>query len=127
MLRVAKSRPEDARKGGGHRKVRARLLFRGRRTAKLRVLRLMRENGLLAPVRAGRPRGPRAHDRSPHAVADEVIDRDEDTCSALSDRQILRGIGAPHFPGLLWILERHGYKTPGSVRKHTAPSAEAPA
>ena len=34
----------------------------GVRTAKRRVLRLMREHGLLAPSRAGLPRGPRNHD-----------------------------------------------------------------
>ena len=48
--------------GEGHRKVWARLRCRGIRTALRRVLRLMRENGLLAPSRAGAPRGPRSHD-----------------------------------------------------------------
>ena len=48
--------------GEGHRKVWARLRHAGVRTSKRRVLRLMRENGLLAPSRAGSPRGPRAHD-----------------------------------------------------------------
>jgi putative transposase len=48
--------------GEGHRKVWARLRFAGIRTAKRRVLRLMREHGLLAPSRVGRPHGPRAHD-----------------------------------------------------------------
>ncbi len=48
--------------GEGHRKVWARLRIAGIRTSKRRVLRLMRENGLLAPSRAGSPRGPRAHD-----------------------------------------------------------------
>lgn len=47
--------------GEGYRKVRARLRFAGVRTSKRRVLRLMRENGLPAPHRAGRPRGPRSH------------------------------------------------------------------
>jgi putative transposase len=32
------------------------------RTSKRRVLRLMREHGLLAPSRVGAPRGPRNHD-----------------------------------------------------------------
>ena len=40
----------------------ARLRFAGIRTAKRRVLRLMREHGLLAPSRVVRPHGPRAHD-----------------------------------------------------------------
>lgn len=48
--------------GEGHRKVWARLRIAGIRTSKRRVLRLMRENALLAPSRAGLPRGPRAHD-----------------------------------------------------------------
>ncbi len=48
--------------GEGHRKVWARLRVAGIRTSKRRVLRLMSENALLAPSRAGSPRGPRAHD-----------------------------------------------------------------
>jgi putative transposase len=50
--------------GEGHRKVWARLRFKGTRTSKPRVLRLMRENGLLAPTRTGSPRGPQVHDGS---------------------------------------------------------------
>jgi putative transposase len=48
--------------GEGHRKAWARLRIAGVRTSRRRVLRPMRENGLLAPSRAGSPRGPRAHD-----------------------------------------------------------------
>src|ERR687893_2758888 len=48
--------------GEGHRKVWARLRHAGVRTSRRRVLRLMREHGLLAPSRAGAPRGPRHHD-----------------------------------------------------------------
>ena len=48
--------------GEGHRKVRARLRPKGIHAGKNRVLRLMRENGLLAPVRRGKhPRGDRSH------------------------------------------------------------------
>jgi len=47
--------------GEGHRKVWARLRP-GTRTSLRRVLRLMRQNNLLAPTRAGSPRGPRNHD-----------------------------------------------------------------
>src|SRR3954464_15380263 len=56
--------------GEGHRKVWARLRVAGVRTSKRRVLRLMRENNLLAPTRAGVPRGPRSHDGTiiPEAV-----------------------------------------------------------
>ena len=45
--------------GEGHRKVKARLAATGIRVGKNRVLRLMRVNGLLAPVRRGHPRGDR--------------------------------------------------------------------
>ncbi len=48
--------------GEGYRKVWAKLRYRGLRTSKARVLRLMRAAGLLAPSRVGGPRGPRAHD-----------------------------------------------------------------
>ena len=48
--------------GEGYRKVWARLRFEGIHTSRRRVLRLMREHQLLAHQRAGRPRGPRAHD-----------------------------------------------------------------
>jgi putative transposase len=47
--------------GEGHRKVRARLRRKGIRVGKNRVLRLMRENGLLAPVRFRHERGDRSH------------------------------------------------------------------
>ncbi len=47
--------------GEGHRKVLARLRFAGLRTSRHRVLRLMRECGLLALARMGSPRGPRNH------------------------------------------------------------------
>ena len=48
--------------GEGYRKIWARLRFAGIRTSRRRVLRLMREHGLLAPGRVGRPHGPKAHD-----------------------------------------------------------------
>jgi transposase InsO family protein len=48
--------------GEGHRKVWARLRLRGVRSSLRRVLRLMRQHGLLAPSRVGSPRGPRNHD-----------------------------------------------------------------
>jgi putative transposase len=48
--------------GEGYRKLWARLRFAGIRTSRRRVLRLMREHGLLAHQRAGHPHGPRAHD-----------------------------------------------------------------
>ena len=48
--------------GEGYRKVWARLRFKGIRTSKERVRRLMREHGLQAPHRVGRRRGPVAPD-----------------------------------------------------------------
>ena len=48
--------------GEGYRKVWARLRHAGLRTSRERVRRLMRENGLSAMTRVGRPRGPRNHD-----------------------------------------------------------------
>ena len=47
--------------GEGYRKVKARLPARGIQVGKNRVLRLMREHRLLAPVRRGHPRGDRTH------------------------------------------------------------------
>lgn len=57
--------------GEGHRKVWARLRISGIRTSLRRVLRLMRENGLLAPSRVGAPRGPRNHDGT---IIPETVD-----------------------------------------------------
>ena len=57
--------------GEGHRKVWARLRVAGVRTSKRRVLRLMREHDLLAPSRAGAPRGPRNHDGT---IIPETVD-----------------------------------------------------
>src|SRR3954462_5318986 len=57
--------------GEGHRKVWARLRVAGVRTSKRRVLRLMREHGLLAPSRVGAPRGPRNHDGT---IIPETVD-----------------------------------------------------
>jgi putative transposase len=58
--------------GEGHRKVWARKRHGGVRTSRRRVLRLMREHGLLAPSRVGSPRGPRNHDGT---TIPEAVDR----------------------------------------------------
>ena len=47
--------------GEGYRKVRARLAHRGLRVGGKRVLRLLRQHGLLAPRRLGHPHGDPAH------------------------------------------------------------------
>lgn len=57
--------------GEGYRKVWARLRFDGIRTSRRRVLRLMREHGLLAHQRVGRARGPKAHDGK---IVTETVD-----------------------------------------------------
>ena len=57
--------------GEGYRKVWARLRHAGLRTSKERVRRLMRESGLQATSRPGRPRGPRSHDGT---IIPETID-----------------------------------------------------
>jgi putative transposase len=57
--------------GEGHRKVWARLRYAGTRTSLRRVLRLMRQNNLLAPARVGSPRGPRNHDGT---IIPETVD-----------------------------------------------------
>lgn len=57
--------------GEGHRKIWARLRMAGIRTSLRRVLRIMRENGLLAPARVGAPRGPRHHDGT---IVPETVD-----------------------------------------------------
>jgi putative transposase len=48
--------------GEGYRKVWARLRLAGIRTSKGRVLRLIRDSGLLAPTGVGQPHGPKGHD-----------------------------------------------------------------
>jgi len=48
--------------GEGYRKIWAKLRLDGLRTSKERVRRVMREHGLQAPHRVGKPRGPRVHD-----------------------------------------------------------------
>ena len=57
--------------GSGDIAVWARLRHAGLRTSKERVRRLMRENGLSATTRMGRPRGPRNHDGT---IITETID-----------------------------------------------------
>lgn len=59
--------------GEGYRKVWARLRQRGVPAGKPRVLRLMREAGLLAPSRAGRRRGPDIHDGTIITEAPDVM------------------------------------------------------
>ena len=57
--------------GEGYRKLWARLRFKGIRTSRRRVLRLMREHHLLAHQRPGRAHGPKAHDGT---IVTETVD-----------------------------------------------------
>src|ERR671919_1984011 len=107
--------------GEGHRKIWARLRFAGIRTSKRRVLRLMREHGLLAPARVGRPhgpRGPRRHDpnRAGRRDVGHRSDLDPDRRGA--------GFDLRHGRSLLDRMRRHPRRPPGdSLRgaRATAP------
>ena len=59
--------------GEGYRKVWAKLRVEGRRTAKERVRRLMREHDLQAPSRTGHAHGPKAHDGTITTEAPDVM------------------------------------------------------
>jgi putative transposase len=82
--------------GEGHRKVWARLRHDGIRTSRRRVLRLMREHGLLAPSRVGAPRGPRSHDGTiiPEAV-DEMWGTDL-TTTIIGEGQVAVFVAVDH-------------------------------
>jgi putative transposase len=84
--------------GEGHRKVWARLRYQGIRTSKARVLRLMREHGLLAPSKATRVLGPRNHDGT---IIPEAPDRmwgtDATTTFTSEEGQITVFIAVDHF------------------------------
>jgi putative transposase len=73
--------------GEGYRKIWARLRFAGIRTSKERVRRLMREHNLQAPVRVGKPRGPRHHDGSITTDAPDVLWGKDMTATLLASGQ----------------------------------------
>ena len=82
--------------GEGHRKVRARLAAEGIGAGKNRVLRLMRESGLLAPVRRGHPRGrPKPWRADPDGATRRVVGHG---CGAVLDTE----------GGLVLVLRRGG-------------------
>ena len=62
--------------GEGHRKIWARLRYKGIRTSRARVLRLMRANGLCARPCQGPAHGPRAHDGT--IIPDGIDERPRD-------------------------------------------------
>lgn len=67
--------------GEGYRKVWARLRHTEVRTSPRRVLRVMRDHGLLAHQRAGSPRGPRAHDGT--ITTDRIDEIWDEPCRAI--------------------------------------------
>jgi putative transposase len=83
--------------GEGHRKVWARLRHGGVRTSKRRVLRLMREHGLLAPSRVGAPRGPRSHDGTIIPEAVDVMWGTDLTTTVTGDGQAAVFVAIDHF------------------------------
>ena len=83
--------------GEGHRKVWARLRGREVRAGKPRVLRLMREAGLLAPQRGGGPRGPRHHTGTIRTEAPDVMwGTDATSTATLRDGQVTVFVAVDH-------------------------------
>jgi putative transposase len=84
--------------GEGYRKVWARLRYRGSRTSPRRVLRVMREHGLLAPQRPGHSHGPKAHDGTiiPESV-DTMWGTDMTATVTSEDGQVAIFIAVDHF------------------------------
>lgn len=84
--------------GEGHRKVWARLRYKGIRTSKARVLRLMRENGLCAKPCHGASHGPRAHDGTiiPDTI-DEMWGTDMTATLLSTGQQVAVFIAVDHY------------------------------
>ena len=83
--------------GEGHRKAWARLRAKGICVSRRRVLRVMREHGLLAPVRTRRVLGPRVHDgRITTDVPDEMWGTDMTSTLTVDDGQVAVFIAVDH-------------------------------
>ena len=83
--------------GEGHRKVWARLRAQGIRTSKPRVLRLMRQAGLLAPSRTQRVWGPRVHDGTiTTARPNQMWGTDATSTVTLHDGPVTVFVGVDH-------------------------------
>lgn len=82
--------------GERHRKVWARLRVAGTRTSRRRLLRLMRENALLAPSRAGLPRGQRAHDGTIIPDAVDVMWGTDLTTTIIGQGQVAVFVAVDH-------------------------------
>ena len=83
--------------GEGYRKVHARLRYKGICTSRVRVLRLMRENGLLAKSCRGPAHGPRSHDGTiiPSKV-DEMWGTDMTTTALATGKQVAVFVAIDH-------------------------------
>ncbi|WP_420012428.1 IS3 family transposase [Tateyamaria sp.] len=83
--------------GEGHRKVWARLRYKGIRTSKARGLRLMRENGLCAKPCFGATHGPRGHDGTIISdTIDEMWGTDMTTTLLSTGQQVAVFVAADH-------------------------------
>ena len=94
--------------GEGQRKVWARLRFAGIRTAKRRVLRLMRAHDLLAPGRVGRPHGPKAHDGTIRTERVDEMWGTDLTATPTGEGQAHVGCGVATAPPGIFITVDHG-------------------
>lgn len=92
--------PEESFHGEGYRKVWARLRFRGIRADKERIRRLMGQHDLLAPARAGKPRGPKVHDGTIIPMAPNVMWGTDATATwTLKQGQVTVFAAVDHFMG----------------------------
>jgi len=92
--------PEESFHGEGYRKVWARLRFRGIRADKERIRRLMGQHDLLAPARAGKPRGPKVHDGTIIPMAPNVMWGTDATATwTLKQGQVTVFAAVDHFTG----------------------------
>jgi putative transposase len=82
--------------GEGHRKIWARLRVAGVRSSKRRVLRLMRENDLLAPSRVGSRRGPRSHNGTIIPATVETMWGTDLTTTTIGEGQVAVFIAIDH-------------------------------
>ena len=84
--------------GEGYRKVWAKLRYKGILTSKERTRRVMRENNLLAPQRAGHRHGPKAHDGTITTdVPNEVWGTDMTTTVTTKEGKAAVFIAVDHF------------------------------
>jgi transposase InsO family protein len=84
--------------GEGYRKVWAKLRYKGIRTSRERTRRVMRENSLLAPQRAGNRHDPKAHDGIIVTdIPNEVWGTDMTTTTTLKEGKAAVFVAVDHF------------------------------